>query len=120
MGAGGVDAFVDLEAVRVELKRRDVAELVPVGIVKLVIVNFAVFRLCSVLFIALAKNPFPVWTRICLWWFSFDLVLQGFHPFVRVGKIVLVQQKESAGQGQGDEQNGNKGAIDADTGGLHG
>ena len=102
--------WVIWKSLRIELKDRYAAEGVAVGIEKLVVVNVGV----------LAEDPFAVGPKIGLGGLALDAIAQLILPFVGVGKIQLVGEKEPAGHQDGSDHHWNDNAVEADASGLDG
>src|SRR5580658_10829773 len=96
MGAVGVDAAGDVEAGLIELKNCDIAELVAIGIEKLVVVDVVV----------LTENPFAVGAEVGLGRLAFDLVVQSLLALVGAGQVELVGEKQSYGHYAGSHDYG--------------
>ncbi len=104
MCAVGGNAVRDLESVRIELKHGDAAENIAVGIEELIVINVGV----------LAEDPLAIGAKISLCGLALDLVPERVLPFVGIGEIELVRQKEHAGDESGSDQNRENHAIKTD------
>ena len=83
VGAVRMNTARNCEVSRIDLKDGDIAELVAIGIEKLVVVDVVV----------LTENPFAVGTEIGLRRLAFDLVVQRFLALVGAGQVELVGEK---------------------------
>src|SRR5271165_413361 len=109
VGAVGVDAARDGEALAIEFEDGDVAELIAVGIEELVVVDVVVR----------AENPFAVGAEIGLRRFALDLVMESLLPLVGVRQIELVGEEESCGEHACGYDDWRDDAVDAGSRGFN-
>src|SRR5262249_32616956 len=86
LAAVRVNAVDELEGRRIELENREIAELVSVGIEKLVVVDGAM----------LAENPFAIGIQVSLRRTAFDSVQEFVLALIRVWQVELIGKKECA------------------------
>src|SRR5207248_8583849 len=84
-----------LKIAEIELKHLQVAELITVGIEELIVVNVGM----------LPEDPFAIGIQISLWRLALDFIAQGVLPLVGVGKVDLVEEKQSSGQQRAHDKN---------------
>jgi hypothetical protein len=103
VGPLGEQPLCDLESMRIKLKDRHTAELVPVGIEELIVVNIGM----------LAEDPLLIGPQVGLGRLSLDPVAQRVLPFVGMRQVKLIEGKQTARRHGRCQSHGHNDAIDA-------